>query len=357
MRIYLHLFIVGFFVFFLTSCSQSSTFNGQKPTAIGKPNDVDIVMDTMLGKSSVWDTIDYYFASSYPVMPAPEPFFDLRQLSPEDLEYDPYKKELKTLVFIADISDTTSLTTRMIKADFGPEKWEKAQNDSTFTMVTAKDKWAKDQLLIYIFANGQKKLTDAIRQHFPAAAYRINKHDAPAIDASLYGSKGKNIELTDLIKKKYGIQMNIPPSFVKAVEEDNFLWIRMDDKKSVQNFVIQKFAYQDTSQFSVQNLIRLRDTYGKMYIQTNAEDAYMRTNPVDLPVYSYSLNVQGLYGKEYRGIWETVNDFMGGPFFSYLILYPDQKEIIFIDAFILAPGEEKRDMMQKMDHVVKNARF
>lgn len=342
---------------FVASCRQTNPFTGQKPTAIGKPNDIDIVMDSALAQQGILDTLDYYFASSYPVMPAPEPFFDLRQLSPEDLEYDPYKKELKTLLFIADISDTNSVTTRMVKADFGPEKWERAQKDSTFTMVTAKDKWAKDQLLIYIFAKGRQKLAEAIRQHFPSAASRINQHDEPAIEASLYGSKGKNIELSELIKNKYGIQLNIPPSFVKAMEGDNFLWIRMDDKKSVQNFVIRKFPYTDTSEFSINNLITLRDSYGKQYIQTNSEDAYMRTNPVDLPVYEYSLNVQGLYGKEYRGIWETVNDFMGGPFFSYLILTPNQKEIIFIDAFVLAPGEDKRDMMQKLDHVVKKGRF
>lgn len=342
---------------FLVSCRQTNPFTGQKPTAIGKPNDIDIVMDSTLAQQGIWDTLDYYYASSYPVMPAPEPFFDLRHLTPEDLENDAYKKELKTLLFVADISDTNSVTTRMVRADFGPEKWKQAMEDPAFTLVMAKDKWAKDQLLIYIFARGTDRLAEAIRQHFPAVATRVNKHDAPAIEASLYGSKGQNIELSELIKTKYGIQLNVPPSFVKALEEENFLWIRMDDKKSIQNFVIQKFPYTDTSQFSVNSLITLRDTYGKQYIETNSEGAYMRTNPVDLPVYEYSLNVQGLYGKEYRGIWETVNDFMGGPFFSYLILTPDQKEIIFIDAFVLAPGEDKRDMMQKLDHVVKNGRF
>src|SRR5690606_11088289 len=182
---------------------------------------------------------------------------------------------------------------------------------------------------------------------------KINQHDEASVQASLYGAMGKNKEVSGLVKAKFGIDIDIPPTFVSALEDDNFLWLRSDDKKSVQNFVIRKFPYKDESQFSKESLIAMRDEYAKKYIQTSSEDAYMRTNPADLPVYEYPLSVHGAYGKEFRGIWETVNDFMGGPFFSYLILLESQNEVLFIDAFVLAPGEEKRDMMQKLDYVVK----
>lgn len=335
------------------SCQNKSPFGGQKPTAIGRPNQVDIVMDSNLKNSLVWDSLDFYFTSAFPVMPAPEPFFDLRHLAPEDLEFDPYKKEMKTLVFVADISDSSSFTTKMVRKDLGEEKWKKAQTDSTYTLGFAKDKWAKNQLLIYLFAKNRQTLARIMHEHFPAIASKINRHDEVSLHASLYGSMGENTEVSALVQTKFGIKMAVPPGFVLALEDENFLWLRSDDKKSVQNFVIRKFEYSDKNQFTKENLIRLRNEYGKKYIQTSSEDAYMQTNPLDLPVYEYPLTVNGAYGKEFRGIWETVNDFMGGPFFSYLILKENTREIIFIDAFILAPGEEKRDMMQKLDYVVK----
>jgi hypothetical protein len=341
----------------LFACKGKSPFAGYKPVAIGKPNQVDIVMDSSLRQSEVWDSIDYFYASAYPVMPAPEPFFDLRHLTMDDVEYDPYKKELKTLIFVADISDTSSQVTNMIKKDLGEEKWNQALKDPKYTYLIAKDKWAKGQLLVYLFANGKKELASAVRHSFPTVAARINRHDGEALKASLYGSKGKEHEMSALVKNKYGLSLDIPPYYVKALEEENFLWLRFDDKKAIYNFVFRKFPYTSESQFSKENLIRIRDEYGKQYIKTSSVDAYMRTNPVDLPVYEYEFGVNGIYGKEFRGIWETVNDFMGGPFFSYLLLNKNTNELVFIDAFVLAPGEDKRDMMQKLDYVVKNARF
>jgi hypothetical protein len=347
------------FVFLLlivmSSCRQVNPFPGQKPSAIGKPNHVDVIMENHLAESPVWDSLDYYFASAYPVLPAPEPFFDLRHLTMEDLEFDPYKKELKTLIFVADISDTTSAVTKMVKSDLGEEKWNRAMSDPNFTLSIAREKWAKNQLIVYLFAKGPEALAGLMRIHFATVAVRINKHDEPALEASVYGTKGKNPELSELVKTKYNFNMDIPPTFVKAIEEENFLWLRADDKKSIQNFVIRKFPYMDANQFSIPNIIQLRDDYGKTFIQTNAADAYMRTNATDLPVYEYELDIPGMYGKEYRGIWETVNDFMGGPFISYLLLSKDKREIIFIDAFVLAPGEDKRNMMQKLDYVVKKS--
>lgn len=350
------LFLMSVFTVFI-SCRNSTPFSGNKPGAIGKPNHVDVIMDKSLAESGVWDSLDYYFASSFPVMTAPEPFFDLRLLTMEDLEMDPYKKELKTMIFVADMSDTSSWTTLMVKKDLGEEKWKKAQQDSEFSMSITKDKWAKDQLLIYLFAHGKERLAANMKKYFPVAAARINHHDKPALEASLYGGKGKNIELSDLVKTRFNMEISIPPYFVKALEEENFLWLRMDDKKSVQNFVFRKFDYTDEAQFSKENLIALRDEYGKEFIKTSSDDAYMRTNPIDLPVYQYEYTSNDIYGKEFRGIWETVNDFMGGPFFSYLLLNKAKNEVVFIDVFVLAPGEDKRDMMQKLDYVVKNVRF
>jgi hypothetical protein len=344
-------------IFGLHGCKQSSPFPGYKPPAIGNTNHVDFVMDSVLAKGMVGDSVLEYFTSPFPVMPAPEPFFDLRFLTMTDIEYDAYKKELKTLIFVADLTDTTSLVTKMVKKDLGSEKWNKALTDSTFFMTFAKDKWAKGQLLIYIFAQGSQKLADIMPAVFPAAAARINKHDEPSLEASVYGVKGKDNPLTDLVQSKYGLKMAVPPGFVKALEEDNFLWLRFDDKKSIQNIVVQKFAYTDVSQFSKANMIKLRDEYGKKYVKTNSEDAYMQTNPIDLPVYEYEVNHHGMVGKEIRGIWETVNDFMGGPFFSYLLLNKATNELVFIDVFILAPGEDKRDMMQRLDYVVKKSTF
>ncbi|MCB0659990.1 MAG: DUF4837 family protein, partial [Saprospiraceae bacterium] len=45
--------------------------------------------------------------------------------------------------------------------------------------------------------------------------------------------------------------------------------------------------------------------------------------------------------------------FMGGPYVSYAVYNKPKGELIFIDTFVYAPGEDKRDLVQKLDCIVK----
>ena len=83
----------------------------------------------------------------------------------------------------------------------------------------------------------------------------------------------------------------------------------------------------------------------------------MVINDDDLPVFDYTYDIDGKYTREIRGVWEMVNDFMGGPFASYAILNETNNEVIFVDTFIYAPGKEKRNMMQELEYIVRHSTF
>jgi hypothetical protein len=44
-------------------------------------------------------------------------------------------------------------------------------------------------------------------------------------------------------------------------------------------------------------------------------------------------------------------DFMGGPFASYLLPDAKNNRILFIDAFVYAPGQKKRPEMRRLETV------
>lgn len=48
---------------------------------------------------------------------------------------------------------------------------------------------------------------------------------------------------------------------------------------------------------------------------------------------------------------------MGGSFISYLILNPNKGELLFVDGFLHAPGEDKRDFMEQLDYVIHTIKF
>ncbi|MBC7883824.1 MAG: DUF4837 family protein, partial [Saprospiraceae bacterium] len=301
---------------------------------MGRINNVVILTDKEVSEGPIGDTLLYYFESAYPIMPAEEPMFDVRFMMPEDLNAEPLKRELRIYVIVADVSDTLSSTTKLLRADMGAERFSRALKDSNYTTSVGNDKWARDQLLVYIFANGKDNLAKAIRQNFPNIARRINTHDEKNLQATVYGIRGENKTLSGELLDSFGVHIRIPDLFVKAMEKTNFLWLRMDNKDMNQSLVFRKFPYKNASQLTMENIIKLRNEYGKEFIHTGFADAYMSTNVIDLPTYEYTYTHNGVYVKEVRGIWETVNDFMGGPFISYVLYNEAKGEIVFIDAFV-----------------------
>ncbi len=137
--------------------------------------------------------------------------------------------------------------------------------------------------------------------------------------------------------------------------EDNIAWLRKDDKDYIMNIVVRKFPYRNQDQLSTANIKLMRNDFGEDYMSTSEVGSYMIINDEDLPVFDYTYDIDGKYTREIRGVWEMVNDFLGGPFASYVILNEGKSEIVFVDTFIYAPGKDKRDMMQQLEYIVRNA--
>lgn len=83
----------------------------------------------------------------------------------------------------------------------------------------------------------------------------------------------------------------------------------------------------------------------------------MKVNDIDLPMLVETTTLNNYFALEGRGIWEMENDYMGGPFVSYLIHNPNTNELLLLYGFLYAPGEDKREYMQQLEHVMHTIRF
>ena len=349
-----------FFIYLLLlwSCKGDVAKNlATKPIAMGRINNVVIIAEKNMTEGAIADTVSYYFECAYPILTAVEPMFDIRYMTPEQLIAKPYSKELRTYVLLADISDATANTTKMLREDMGDEKFNKALSDPQFTTSVGHDKWANGQMIIYIFAAGRENLAAAISKNFVAISKKINQHDHKNLSATVFGIQSVNTELSKLALDSFGLIIKIPGLYQKAIFAKNFLWVRMDDQEMNQSIVFRKFPYKDKNQFKMENIIKMRNAYGKEFIRMSSDTSYMSTNVIDLPTYEYTYFHNNVYTREVRGIWEAVNDFKGGPFVSYVLLNETKGEIVFIDTFVFAPGKEKRDFVQQLDCIIKTSSF
>jgi len=350
--------ILGFFVL-LTACnSDVSKQLEPKGAALGKMNEIIVVTDEDNWEGEIGDTFRFYFESAYPILPTPEPLFDLRHFTPEQLTSQPLRKELRTYAILADLSDAESETTQMIKKDMGSEKFRAALEAGKPNSSIGKNKWAQGQMLVYLFGQDQDAVFKSIKQNFPAVARRINDHDSRQLESSIYFDK-PNMGITKELEEQFGLTMLVPGKYLTAIKDtiNNVVWLRKDTKEAILNVVMKKVPYTSESQLSKDNIIAMRDEFGANYVTSDTENSVMITNQDDLPIYEYALELDGQYGKEIRGVWEMTEDFSGGPFATYVIIDKDQKSLIYIDTFILAQGSEKRNKMMRLDYMVKSTKF
>lgn len=350
------LFYILLAIGFLAGCaSESSPQYKAKPKAFSKINEISIVADKTIWEGPVGDSLRYYFGAPYLILPSPEPIFDLRYFEAYKIREERIFRTLRNYIFLANLNDEESPTTKLIKGDLGDEKVDAARGGKRVNTSVGKDKWAIDQNVFYLYSDSEDGLIETIRKSHPALVERFRQIESPRIKATAYQG-GNNEDIQIKIKEKFGVNMEIPKGFMVALSEGNMMWLRRETKGVSSSLLMTKVPYKSESQLTQKSIRSIRDTMGG-WITSNSADSYMRTNDVDLPMFVEKTDLNGNYAVLSHGIWEMENDFMGGPFVNAAVVNESTGELFVIDGFVFAPGEEKRNLMQYLDMIMETIKF
>ena len=353
MKLYHHILGFLFLVVLLSACtSEQQRKLSASPTAIAKSNEIVVIADNKLWQEPLKDTVEYHLGGPYLILPQPEPIFDLRHFTFEQLKEEPLRKQLRTYLILADLDDTSSPTTQMVLKDLDKLLGNKKANSIT----VGKNKWARGQILMYLVGHGEKELMNNFKKVYPAIIHKVSEFDHNQINRNAY-VMGKNNTIQSEIKSTFGFDLPIPSPYKIAIKDDNFLWIRSDYQALNSNILISQFPYESKDQLTPEYLKNLINTVGKKYITTDIKGSYMKLNDVDLPFLTQVTDINGKYALEGKGIWEIENDFMGGPLVSYLVLDEKKNKLTLLVGFVHAPSKRKRDFMQHVEAVLKSAHF
>ncbi len=350
------------YTFFLTALSFSACTSEMReqlkpvPIAFGEINELAIIADRDMWESPIGDTIQFYYSSPFLILPQPEPILDLRFFSPGDLEADQLRKQLRTYLFVGDLSDPNSAATKMMTTLVTEQAIQQIRQNPKNNVIIGKDKWAQGQMVICQFGRNREELVNNLKENFPAILKKIREHDKTKIDATVYLGR-RNFKLEQEVKDKIGVQIRIPSDFFQAISDGEVIWLRKETTETSSNLMFRKLPYRSQDQLTREGVIAIRDSIGRKYISTRLPNTYMVTNGYDLPVYVSQVQINNQFAVNARGIWEIENDYMGGAFVSYLILNPKTNELIFIDGFLHAPGVDKRNLIQYLDHIINTTKI
>jgi hypothetical protein len=345
-----------FAVVALSSCTdqQRKSFSSM-PLAIGTPCQTLIIIDPTLANSVVSDSISYNLEAAFPLLPAPEPMLDLTPMAFDDMTE--IKFQWKNIIFVADLSEKSALTD-FVMASIGTENAEKAAKNPATNFALQKNRWAKNQQILFIYGYGKQNVANAISQRAEMMIEKIYAADRSMITGTVY-SMGISEGINSTLRTELLIDMKIPKEYRSVNLRSKDMWLRKTTKKADLGILIHKFPYSDSIRVDRAGILQVRNAIGKRYITSTLDGSYMTTDVKSLspPVYFKETSINGNYAIEARGIWAMSKGFMGGAFISYLVYHEPSKSVVFLDGFAHAPDQDKRKYIQELDVILNSLSF
>lgn len=239
------------------------------------------------------------------------------------------------------VGDSDSLVTRVLRTEteglprpepcfdvsgVSPSRWKGVLRlartvvirDTSGEMRTETDLYARPQLIVYTDGSEGERLLSLIREFERQVATRRlrERHNAKA---------------EETIRRVFGVSVLIPADMTGEKRGQDFLWLSDNGASAMRNICIYKGMD--------------RDSVMRRNIMGETDSMYMRT--VKGTVRQRPLPGGGVYR---YGLWEMKGDAMGGPFASVT------RQGVTVEAFVYAPGREKRNLMRQLDAVLYSLR-
>lgn len=219
--------------------------------------------------------------------------------------------------------------------------------------LTAPTQQAFDSLLQQ---SGEAILQAFVEQELQAEAQRLTRQHSQ--------------QLRRAANQQFGIDIYAPKEIdaVKSISpanrgeaEGNFLWASSNNmEENFYNIVIYSYpltteeGYANSGQ-SIDDFITHRHEALAPNITAPTEGSYMSLDTTLL--LQRELVVDGHRVSEVRGLWQMEHAPMGGPFISHTYTDSVQQRAIVAEAFVFAPGKDKRTFMWRLEAALRTIKI
>ena len=293
------------------------------PSITGKAGEVEIVSSKARWESEVGNAIRTVLQAEYPFTPQKEPKYRIYNVPPEG--FVNFFRAHRNILYVH-IADTCGKK-----------------------VMVSKDVWAAPQTMVTVFAPDEQSAVELIlaKDELICESFEDAERERVIINARKFENPG----LAQAVRNVYGGSPYFPSSYTLKKQASNFMWISYETTYTTQGIFIYKVPYTGEEQFTREALVEKRNEVMKENVPGSLEGSYMITNPVITPGY-WQKSYKGRDFTEIRSLWETQNDYMGGPFISDAFRSADGKDVIVIEGFVYAPKYDKRDYLRQLEAII-----
>lgn len=324
-------------------CVGKGNKMGGKKGSSGKTLELMVVADKEVYNGGVKALIDSIFGGPQACLPQPEKRFDIVQIPRSSFESVEMFKVHRNVLLL----------------DVNQGNGNKVYHH--------KDRYAAPQVIYDIAAKDVRSLDSLLRAYEKTIASEMYEAEHKRVWKAYAGEEGYEVE--QAVKEGLGIGLKLSDKYGVAKMEDGFGWVRIEAKDFGMGVLIEKYAYKDKGQFDEEHLLDSIDSMMCRHVPGPSEGSYMCVERRrDSGSGEYLMEIQsrvvpfptGTYCVETRGCWRLQGNFMGGPFVSYAVLSPDNKELVTVTGYVYCPRNKpytKRDLLMQMESVCYSLEF
>lgn len=295
-------------------CSCSGGPQSLLPKSGGRPYEVLLVASDRRCAA----VVDSVLTQDMPSLPQREPMFDV------------------SLIDTTRFNQTTRLARCIVIVTVNPAVF-------TSTRIRyEKNVWARPQLVVYVNTPSASQLS----QYMAKAGHRLTSLLTRAeINTAISTLRaGSNRKAESSIRRMFGWDMRIPAEMKAGKTGRNFIWLSDNRPDRMRNICV--YSYSGTT-LDAHRALAARDSVMRLNIPGELDGMYMQTT-----LGSVTAGLATEDGRTMmisRGLWEMRNDAMGGPFVSYSVVDSANSRIIVAEAFVYAPGTNKRNLIRSAE--------
>ncbi len=315
------LFLCLFVTFFFLSCEKKN--DSKLRNATGKINTISVIIDDQLWNGEVGDSIRNKFASPVIGLPEEEPLFTINQYPAKLMEG--FVTDSRIIIVV------------------------KKENKNEFSLT--KNQFATPQKVFHISGKTTSDIIKILQRSAPKII-EISKETEIAENQRITNLSLLN---TKLITQKFQISLKVPSGYLFAHQNNQFLWLKKEIPSGNTSILIYQVPISTIKKGnnSIENIIKMRDSIGTLYISGTEPETNMMTEEGYAP-YLFKIQLDGKETFETKGTWELKNDFMSGPFVNYAIVDKAHNRILVLEGFCYSPSKEERDLMHELESIIKS---
>ena len=295
-------------------CSCSGGPQSLLPKSGGRPYEVLLVASD----SRCAAVVDSVLTQDMPSLPQREPMFDV------------------SLIDTTRFNQTTRLARCIVIVTVNPAVF-------TSTRIRyEKNVWARPQLVVYVNTPSAAQLGQYMAKAGRRLTSLLTRAEINTAISTLRA--GSNRKAESSIKRMFGWDMRIPAEMKAGKTGRNFIWLSDNRPDRMRNICV--YSYSGTA-LDAHRALAARDSVMGLNIPGEFDGMYMQTTPGS--VTAGLATEDGRAVMISRGLWEMRNDAMGGPFVSYSVVDSANSRIIVAEAFVYAPGTNKRNLIRSAE--------